>query len=168
MQCHHHLIFLTFEPTKSVGIGSWNFNPWKKMLVVVCQMFSPQMNVGRSPGIFSYRIAICDSKSRQLRFILISWCKSAIYVKVPQIKLRLKKKATAIHLDKLVQKCDLCKSTPNQVNMLNPTYTWKLHLNLKELRCNSFSEGQFFTSGKIDNSRAGWTACHFQLRRFMD
>ena len=87
----------------------------------------------KSLGIFSYRIAICDSKRRPLRFILISWCKSAIYVKVPQIKLRLKKKATAIHLDKLVQKCDLCICTSNQVNMLNHRCTWKLHLNLKEL-----------------------------------
>ena len=38
------------------------------------------------PGIL-YRIAICESKISYLRFILKSWCKSAIEVLVPQIKL---------------------------------------------------------------------------------
>ena len=56
-----------------------------------------------SPGFFSYRIAICDSKSSWLRFILKRWSKSAIMVFVP----------------------------PNQVNMLNHRCTWKLHLNLE-------------------------------------
>ena len=37
--------------------------------------------------MFTYRIAICDSKSTYLRFILKSWCKTAIEVCVPQIKL---------------------------------------------------------------------------------
>ena len=36
--------------------------------------------VTSSPGILSYLIAICASKSRLLRFILKSWCKSAIYM----------------------------------------------------------------------------------------
>ena len=57
--------------------------------------------------------------------------------------LRLEKMVTAIHLEKLEQKCDLVFCT--QINR----GTWKLHLKFKELHLNSLSERQFCTSGKI-------------------
>ena len=39
-----------------------------------------------SPGIFSYRIAICDSKTWKCDSFLKSWCKTAIevYVRYPK------------------------------------------------------------------------------------
>ena len=64
----------------------------------------------------------------------------------------------------LEQKCDLDFCTPNQVNILNHRWTWKLHLNLKDLRLNFWSEGRFAPQEKIENSRIAFTTLMYQSK----
>ena len=55
------------------------FGNWKKLLDL---MTRPNFIVKTSPVIFSYRIAICDSKTWNCDSFLKSWCKTAIEVLV--------------------------------------------------------------------------------------
>ena len=77
--------------------------------------------------------------------------------------LRLQKQVAAIHLEKLVQKCDLGFCTPNKVNMLNHRYPGKLHLNLKELHLNSFRTGFIYLLLHLAELTSPHLQCNAQI-----
>ena len=83
-------------------------------------------------GIFSYRIAICDSKSSSLGFILKIWCNTAIEIFVPKIQL-------------------LCRIIDSPENCIT---TWRSGTSTSKVR------GSFAPLYKFENSRTGcapWT-----------